>query len=173
MAIDLNKQFVGYYIEFFDIDVIGIGGADKSVYHFAPSIDYNDVNGVTSLFDFNGQIYIPMPCKLTGVGSSSTGAPSTPTLTVSNIDKQLFNDVINNEGLIGATIVRHRTFSEYIGLGEELEQQKFIISQVLGMTREEISFKLNLPIDFEGAKLPFRTVLKDVGFPGVSRNGSR
>ena len=170
MAIDLNKDFVGYYMEFYDIDLTPIGG---TVYHIVPSLDYDDVTGVTSIFNFDGVNYTPVPCKLTGVASSTAGAPSTPTLTVSNISKLLFADVVNNDGLVGAIVTRHRTFSEYVGINEELPTQKFIISQALNIDREQLSFKLNLPIDFEGARLPFRIVLKDDGFPGVARRGSR
>jgi len=170
MAIDLNKPFTGHYIEFFDIDATGIGGL---LYHFAPSLDYDEVTGVTSMFNFDGVNYEPIPLKLTGVTSSTTGAPPTPTLTVSNITKRLLSAIIDLEGLVGATVTRHRTFSEYVPTNEELPTQHFIISQVMKINREQLTFKLNLPIDFEGTRLPFRTVLKDVGFPGVSRAGVR
>ena len=174
MAIDLNKAgFIGHYIEFFDIDGLAIGLPDAPHLHFAPQVDYDDTTGVTSAFVFEGQTYQPLPCQLSKVKSSSVGAPPTPTLTVSNINKTLFADVLAYSGLVGATVTRHRTFSENVATSDELPIQTFIISQITNMSKAEIQFKLNVPIDFEGTKLPLRTVLKDNGFPGVARSGTR
>jgi len=170
VSIDYNKPFVGHYIEFFEIILTDLGGAH---HHFAPSVDYDEVTGATSAFLFAGMSYEPIPIKLTGVVSTTSGAPSTPTLTISNIHKRLMSDIQLYDGLVGAKVVRHRTFSEYVGASQEMQIQNFLISQMLKIDREQVVFKLNIPIDFEGTKLPFRVVLKDDGFPGVSRNGSR
>ena len=168
---NLNDPIVGKYLELYEIDGTGIGMPQPL--YFATTVTYDKVTGTALPVVFGSQVYQPAACKMTGVTNKTNSTSSTPSFTISNVDKQLWDEINKYEGLRGAKFKRRRTFIDDLSGGSELTPQNFIIAQVTKANRKEIVFKLNIPTDFEGVKLPLRRVLKDVGFPGVSRRGSR
>lgn len=161
---DIQQPVLEPLISLFLLDAIDIGGG---TYRFVPmSKDYGSIT-------WQGEVYTPVPIMVEGFEWSNTGAPPKPTLTISNVSKFLQGAVSLYGDLVGATIIRYRTFKKFLD-GEPsadpnayLPLDKYIVEQKVVHNREIIQWKLSSIIDQEGLKLPRRQVLRDRGYPGV------
>jgi len=150
-------------IELFILDLTRLGG---SIYRFT-----NDGAPVVHA----GHTYQSIPIKCEGWDFTSTGAPPQPTVTVSNVSRTLLADVIGLGDLVGATFTRVRIYAKHLD-GAEFEDptriigpEVYIIDRKTGHNKNFIQFQLSSVIDRFGIRLPRRQILKDKGFPGVSR----
>jgi len=154
------------FVELFKLDATALGG---SVYRFT-----NTPAGPSGVV-FGGVTYTPIPIKCEGWDFTSTGAPPKPTLTISNVTRTLLSTVISLGDLVGATVTRTRTYAKYLDTGSSPDSSKYIgpevyiVEQKTGHNNEFIQWQLTSILDRLGMKLPRRQVLKDKGFPGVSR----
>src|ERR1700744_5316155 len=97
------------YIELFQLDVTVIGGAD--IFYFTPMTRENDTQQIV----YQGISYPPFPVQVTGMESDGTqAAPPQPTLTVSNVNGLLMQDVLENMDMVGAKVARIRTFRNFL-----------------------------------------------------------
>lgn len=155
------------FVELFRVDLTPLGG---SVYLFT-----NFANPDGTPLSFNGQTYQFLPIQAEGWDFTSTGTPPKPMLTVSNVSKTLLYDVISLGDLVGGTVTRIRTFAKYLDNGSSPDGSRFlgpetyIIEQKTGHNEQFIAFQLTSIFDRLGMRLPRRQVLRDKGFPGVSR----
>lgn len=152
-------------VELFTLDCTPLGGG---VYNFTNT-------PASSPVLFGGVSFTPIPIKSEGWDFTSTGAPPKPTLTVSNVARTLLTDVISLGDLVGAKVTRVRTFAKYLDAGATPDSSKYIgpevyiVEQKTGHNNEFIQWQLTSILDRLGMKLPRRQVLKDKGFPGVSK----
>lgn len=157
------------YLELFDLDTTSVGGIDILYY----TNTYGDPSNVIT---WRTKDYTPFPFKFEGAQYKSDGtAPARPTITVSNVHKTLLVALYALGDLTGVTVRRWRTFYKFTDNGTEpnidahFPQDEFIITKVLQKNKHGIQFELSNALDRPNLKLPRRQILKDFGFPGVSR----
>lgn len=154
-------------VELYTLDCTNLGG---SIYRFT-----NEAAADGNPLVFGGVSFTPMPILTEGWDFSSTGSPPKPTLTISNVSKVLLNAVITLGDIVGASLMRQRTYAKYLDGGSSPDSTKFIgpevyiVEQKTGHNSEFIQWQLTSIIDRFGMMLPRRQVLRDKGFPGVSR----
>ena len=77
------------------------------------------------------------------------------------------------------TITRWRTFYKYTDNGSEanplmtLPAEEWTVARRVPNPQSVLQFELSSPLDRPGATLPAKQILRDFGFPGVSRVRSR
>lgn len=154
-------------IELYTLDLTVLGG---SIYRFT-----NTPNADGGVLTFGGFDYTPIPIMTEGWDFTSTGAPPKPKLTVSNVNRTLLADVIGLGDIVGATLTRIRTYAKYLDdqptadSGSFIGPESYIVEQKTGHNKDFIQWQLTSVMDRLGLMLPRRQVLKDKGFPGVSR----
>ena len=155
------------FVELFTLDCTPLGG---SVYRFT---NYPSASG--GALTFGGYSYTPLPIISSGWDFSSTGTPPKPTLTISNANKSFLGVVLTLGDIVGAKVTRIRTYAKYLNGEPTADSSKyigpevFVVEQKTGHNNEFIQWQLTSILDRFGMKLPRRQVLKDRGFPGVSR----
>lgn len=158
---------VNGFVELHVLDCSNIGGI---VHYFTPNV-YSDGSPIV----WDGHSYTFIPIQSSGWELTTAGSLPQPTITISNVNKQLLTAVITLGDIVGATYTRYRTFSKFLDGQAEASTSQYIgpdvyvVYQKLGHDNTQISWQLASILDKPNMKLPSRQVLKDIGFPGVSR----
>lgn len=172
IAQDVLKSEVPAFIELFDIDLASTNEAElvNNIFRVTPMTESTDLINIQNV-TFGGEIYVPFPIQITGIGFSSEGAPPRPTLSVANINKYIGALAFKYSDIIGANVIYTRTFSPYLGLNSKisLPPLKFFIAKKISHNKMGISFELRDFRDKERAFLPKRQMLKR-DFPGLGIN---
>ncbi len=157
------------YLELFIFDSSLIGGT-TDYYTNTPT------GGNTSAIRWRGNDYFPLPFELSNVDTRGDGtAPNRPTLSVTNINQFLLAAILSLGDLVGMKVTRTRTFFKFTDNGSEpninmhMPLDEWIITKKVGQTKSGIQFEMSSPLDRPGLRLPRKQILKDKGFPGVSR----
>jgi lambda family phage minor tail protein L len=167
-----NKLSPNAYVELFIFDASGIGGAGP--------LYYTNTSTGEGLFGTNirwkGNEYLPFPFEITGIDNKSDGsAYNRPTITVSNIHKTLMVGVLALGDLIGTKVTRYRTFYKFTDRGSEANSlahypiDEYYITRKIIQNKQILQFELSNELDRPNSRLPGRQILRDGGFPGVSR----
>lgn len=160
-----NLDITYGYVELYTLDCSQIGG---SIFRFSPNLN-SDGTGLV----WQGNTYTPLPITTAGWEIDGTGNQVKPTLTVSNVNKVLLAAVISLGDVVGAQLIRVRTFANFLDNGatpdpsQTLPPDIFVIDQKTGHDNTQITWALASVIDRFGMQLPGRQVLRDFGFPGV------
>jgi|SRR5665213_1481237 len=161
-----TSSSVNAYVELFSLDTTVIGGPD--IFHFTPMLTNTDVDLV-----FQRITYTPFPVQITGMqNSGNSQAPPQPTLTVSNVNGKLMQDLLQNKDLVGSKFTRIRTFRNFLDDGGDADPNAhlppdiFYIEQKQSHTKQQLTFVLRSPLDRQ-RQLPRRQILRDQGFPGA------
>ena len=163
---NLSLSSLDGYIELYDLDATGIGGA----YYRFTSTTFSAAN-----VNWQGHVYVAIPIMSSGWErlSSSSASPK-PKLSISNVAKVLLPAVIAQGDLVGAKLTRTRTFAKFLDDGETPDPTSFFmptvyfVEQKTSQDNTQIEWQLSSMLDREGLRLPREQVLKDVNFPGVS-----
>lgn len=151
---DIQKLTPGELMEFFELDGTGIG---------AGIVRFHGITGHGALF-WQTLEYSPWAINASGFARTSDQQPR-PKLLVANVDGsisylcQLFDD------MVGAKLIRRRTFGKYMdGQPEadptqEFEPEVWFIERKSGENEEAVEFELVSPLDFQGVKLPRRQII--------------
>jgi len=159
---------LGRFVVLYQIDTTAVGGAD--VLYFTPMTD-----GAGAEVVFNTQAYKAVPVSSSGWDWTSDGAPPQPKIRVDNINKYFFSYVTSLGDLVGAPVTRIRTFQNFLDgepdadVNATYAQDKLIIKAKVEHNREFIEWQLIHEMERPGLMLPRRQILRDQGFPGVSR----
>jgi lambda family phage minor tail protein L len=159
-------------VELFTLNATNIGGG---VYRFC---NYEAMDG--GAVYRSGVPFYPMPIIMDGFGRNTTGPASKPTLSVSNVSKELLAVVISLGDLVDAKISRDVVYAKHLDGGASpdstqiIESDVFIVDQKVLHTNRVISWALSVPYDVPGTMLPYRQVFRDpthnsTGFPAVGR----
>lgn len=157
-------------IDLYKLDCTSIGG---SIYYFT------NTPATGGSLSFASISYSCIPIQTAGWDFTSTGTTPKPTLTVSNTSKTLLSVVISLGDLVGATLTRWRVLAKHLDNGPNPDSSKFlgpevyIIEQKTSHNNMLIQWQLTSILDRMGMMIPRRQVLKDKGFPGVSRTRVR
>lgn len=148
----------GQLVVLFTVDATALGG---SVYRFTNSASASGV------ITFQGQNYAALDFQADGFEVRGDGRLPTPTLKVSNAQALLLAGVIALNDLLGATVTRLRTFSQFLDGAANADPNAYFplevykIEQKTAHSKLELAFTLSAAIDQEGRRLPNRPVLRD------------
>lgn len=157
--------------------------AGQGIYVWGVQLEANKVASVyqqtsTTAFSsvqFGGTTYIPFPISIQGVDHTGTDAPPKPRVTVSNVVGMFLPEIITTKDLVGAKFTRIRVLSMHLDGRSTADPTMFIgpevfyIEQKVSQNRTGIVWQLTTNLDRLGLRLPRRQILKDKGFPAVSR----
>ena len=157
-------------IELYTLDCTPLGG---SVSHFTNSEAATGGN-----LSFGGISYTPIPLQTNGWDFSSTGTQPSPTITVSNVHRQLLSYTITLGDLVGARLTKVVTVAKFLDDGDTPDASQFIgpeiyvIDQKTAHNNQFITWQLVGVLNQVNQYLPRRQVLQK-SFPGVSRIRAR
>jgi lambda family phage minor tail protein L len=156
------------YVELFDIDLQVIGSSQ--VLHYVPD------NYTSSDIIWQGITYTPVPIDISGFEWNGTSSsPPSPIMTISNVAGLMMQFITQNNDIVGAKITRTRTFKKYLD-GQpyadptaSFPRDVYLVSQKNSHTKTQIEWGLISVLDRPDVQLPYWQMLKDKGFPGLSR----
>lgn len=126
-------------IELIEVDLSDIGGGTLYV-----SNEKTDVV-------FRGQVYVPLPIGLSGVGESSRGAPARPEFEIGLLDDLgvVRNSIIAHKRWRGARVVIKRCFADQLGIadGNSFKHGSYIIDSCV-VDQKTAKFVLIGGVDF-------------------------
>lgn len=166
---DIQKLTPGNLITLYELDCRSIGG-DVERYH-----GHND-----GVITWQGNEYYPWAIEGSNFERTGDMQQPLPQLSVSNIgtgaDGEPITGVVTAlclalDDLVGATLIRRRTFRKYLDAvnfpegnpsadpHEHLPDERWLISQKKLETPELVQFVLSSPLQFDGVQLPRRQVI--------------
>ncbi|MDN4590844.1 phage minor tail protein L [Xenophilus aerolatus] len=128
----------------------------------------------------SGVPYYPLPVVIEGFGQNNTGAPQRPTISISNVSRELLSLVVSYGDMVGSTISRIRIFAKNLDGGSSPDPdqifgpEKYLITKKIVHNHTMIQWEIAAPFDRPNTKLPIRQALRDPtsnskGFPGLAR----
>lgn len=173
IATDVQKASPGEYVILFELDtsVIISGGG---IYYFTQA------RYESAAISFNSEVYWPLDCEASGFEMTTKGQLPQPSLKLglvgSSTIPQTVRALIRQHGdLIGAQVIRRRTFRKYLdGEAGADPQAQFApdiyrIEQKAYQDNIYIEWKLSAYNDFEGKKIPARQITRDLCMPQTYR----
>lgn len=147
------------FIELFQIDLTLPSNGEEGIHYFT-----NSVNTDGSAIAFNSIDYVPIPCKFSGIETSSSGPLPTPTFTIGNINSIFSPLMISYDNCLGASITRLKTFRKYLDGESDASTSAILYSDVWKINRvamhnnQQIQFELSSAFDLQNIKIPARSV---------------
>ena len=155
-------------LEFFVIYYDYVNYPDEKLYI------HGGTNGIDGSIYWQGEEYAPFPIQSSGFESKGDGTLPRPKLMVSNQDFFVSNLIRRYNNLVGAKIVRKRTFLKFLdnrnfsdgknpyGSADPasgLEDQVFFILRRSSENRAIVEFELGSPLELENVNFPRRIVM--------------
>ena len=131
-------------------------------------------NGINGSIYWQGVEYLPFPIQSSGFETKGDGSLPRPKLAISNQDFFVSNLIRRYNNLVGAKIVRKRTFVKFLdnvnfsesknpyGSADStagLEDQVFFILRRSAETRTIVEFELASPLELDNVTFPKRSVM--------------
>lgn len=160
LASDVQRSYPGQLVTLFQLDCTNL--ANGTILYFTPT-----TSSAGEAILFNGITYTPVDIEATGFEWTGSSAFPTPTLRLSNVDRLASALVIAYEDLIGATLTRIRTFSQYLDDGDTPDPLQIFppdvyqVEQKTMHTRKQIEWKLSAAVDQQGMKIPSFPLVRD------------
>lgn len=155
-------------LEFFVIYYDYVNAVDEKLYI------HGGTNGIKGSVYWQGVEYVPFPIQSSEFESKGDGSLPRPKLAVSNQDFFVSNLIRRYNNLVGAKVVRKRTFVKFLdnqnfseginpyGAADPnagLEDQVFYILRRSSENRAAVEFELASPLEIENVTFPRRTVM--------------
>jgi len=155
-------------LEFFVIYYDYVNTPDDKLYI------HGGTNGINGSIYWQGVEYLPFPIQSSGFESKGDGSLPRPKLAVSNQDFFVSNLIRRYNNLVGAKVVRKRTFLKFLdnanfaegrnpyGSADAtagLEDQVFFVLRRASENRAAIELELASPLEIENVTFPRRTVM--------------
>lgn len=164
LASDVQKLVPGDLVEFFTLDATALGGP---VHHF-----HAGANGLMSAVVFGGVTYAMWPVEATGFEMTSKGTLPTPNMKVANITGMIGSLCKSMDDLVGAKVVRRRTFAKYLDAinfpsgtnpsadpSARFPDEIWFVHRKVDETKIFVEFELSSSMDVQGVMLPRRQVI--------------
>jgi lambda family phage minor tail protein L len=145
-------------VELYSIDLSPLG--TNTTYYFTDG----NLNG--DLVYFNTIAYTPIPVESEGFEFDGQGKLPRPKLRISNINSSLVASIIGYDDLVGARVIRRRTFVKYLDdqpsadPTAQFPRDIYYIERKTRQTKFDIEFELISAIDLENVYLPRKQVLE-------------
>ena len=155
-------------LEFFVIYYDYINKPDDKLYI------HGGANGINGSIYWQNVEYLPFPIQSSGFESKGDGSLPRPKLTISNQDFFVSNLIRRYNNLVGAKVVRKRTFVKFLdnqnfsegknpyGSADAtagLEDQVFFILRRASENRAIVEFELASPLELDNVTFPKRSVM--------------
>lgn len=166
IASDLLQLDPGALVTFYELDLSGFG---EGIFYLHPG-----VNELKEPVVWGGIEYSPFPIEATGFDVTGNGEIPRPRVIVSNILGTLGSLVRSYDDLVGAKLVRRRTFVKYldeVNFAEgniladpsaEFVPDVYFIDRKVTETNAFIEFELSSSWDVQGIKLPRRQIIQNM-----------
>lgn len=164
LASDVQKLAPGSIVEMFTLDTTAIGGP---IHHF-----HTGVNNLLTAVVFGGVVYAPWPIEASGFELTGSGSLPTPRVKVANITETISSLCKSLDDLVGARVVRRRTFAKYLDAvnfpggvnpsadpNAKFPDEIWFVARKTGETNIFVEFDLKSSMDVHGVKLPRRQVI--------------
>lgn len=163
---DIQKLNPSALIELFTLDATGLGG---DVFHF-----HAGTNELGDDVVWQGITYTRYPVEAEGFEMRATGAAPRPKIRAANINGTLGAAIRVNDDLIGAKIIRHRTFARYLDAVNFSEgnpsadpnvafnDEVYYVDRKVSENKVVIEWELVSALDLAGVKLPRRQIIANV-----------
>ena len=164
---DVQKLEAGERVEVFELDMRAITGNPGDILRFH---GYTQIGPVF----WQAQEFSPWPIHAEGFERTTDQQP-TPTIAVGNVDGSITALCLAWQDLVGARIVRHKTFGKYLdaenfpGVGNptanplaEFQPDVWFIERKASETNTTVSFELSNALNFMGQQLPGRQIVANV-----------
>ena len=173
---DYQKLEPGSEIRLLEIDG-SVFGMDDVLYFHGHSITHSEAEILAAGGDetrlpaksiwWQGNEYMPWPCIIEGIESTTSGRDAQPSLKVANIDASITALCLYYDALVQAKVTIHDTLAKYLDARNFPEgntradptQEKrkvFFIDAKSEETNEAIEFTLASPMDLQGIMIPTR-----------------
>lgn len=118
---------------------------------------------------WQGEEYSAWPCQVEGMESNGSGSPSTPTLSVGNIDGTissvclLFDDLLQARVTIRQTFVHYLDARNFVGGNPDADPAQesidiWYVDRKASETNEIVQWELSSPADVSGQIIPARII---------------
>lgn len=164
LASDVQRLVPGDIVELFTLDATELGGPVHSF--------HAGTNGLMTPVVFGGVVYAPFPIEASGFEMSSKGTLATPNMKVANITGMIGALCKSLDDLVGAKVVRIRTFAKYLdainfpgGVNPSADPlakfpaEIWFVSRKVSENKLFVDFELSSSMDVQGVKLPRRQVI--------------
>ncbi len=158
---DIQSLEPGKRIVLYELDATSIG-ADKLFFHSHLQ---------TGPIVWQGEAYDPWPIEASGFERTSDQPPS-PTIRVSNVDGTITALCLAFDDLVGASITRRITLSQYLDAvnfpggvnptadpDEHFPDERWFIERKSAETKDLVEFELVTAINFSNRQLPGRQII--------------
>lgn len=158
IASQVQKLAAGELVDLFELDAMDLGAVQK--YYFTS----NTYNGASIVF--NGITYYPLNFEISGFEVSSSGQLPEPSIRLSNIGGAIASAAITLGDLVGAKLIRRRTFAKFLDgrveadVTAQFPVESYVIDQKVSHNKEFLEFKLISFYDYTGIQIPKRQVLR-------------
>lgn len=171
---DIQKLDPGVLIELFTLDAVAIGG---EVFHF-----HAGTNELGCDVVWQGVTYTRYPVEAEGFELRANGPSPRPKIRASNITGALGAAIRPHDEIIGAKVIRKRTFARYLDAvnfakgnpladpNVEFANEIYFIDRKSNENKVLIEWELVSALDLAGVKLPRRQIVANV-CPWVYRGG--
>ena len=164
---EIQKLSPSAIIELFVLDTSAISG---DVFYF-----HAGTNGLRQRVTWQGQAYEPFPVQASGFEYNGNGQLPRPKIIVANITGAITALVLMYQDLLGAKLIRKRTFAKYLDAVNfdgsvnatadataEFADDVFFIDRKSNENRDIVEFELAAAFDVTGVKLPRRQIIQNV-----------
>ena len=164
---DIQKLEPGALVEMFELDATPIGGVQ---YYF-----HNGVNELGSDVVWQGVTYARFPIEASGFETRGHGTAPRPAIRASNINGLLGAIVRVSDDLVGARLIRRRTFAQYLDAvnftggvnasadpNAHLPDEIYYVDRQSAETTQHIEWELASVIDVGGIVLPRRQFIANL-----------
>ena len=117
--------------------------------------------GSTDSDNYALKTYTPFPFEFNGYERRTKGAIPRPTIRFSNINRDFTIYNSSHEDLLGAKVIRRRTFAKYLGENPPVEFPKevYYIERLVLETSMVVEYELTTNFDVVGVTLPSRRIV--------------
>lgn len=156
-------------IELFVLDTSSMNVTNPEIIRFHAGTNKLQVPVV-----WRGEPYAPLPVEVEGFDVTTSGAMPRPKIRVANVNGIFSALVKEKEDLIGAKLIRKRTFAKFLdavnfpgGVNPTADQNQhapddmWFVEQKLTENRVIIEWELSSPFDVQGVMLPGRQVIQN------------
>lgn len=164
---DLLKASPGSLVELYVLDATAQGDTSVRYYHAG-------TNSLSAPVVWQGNTYTPIPMQIEGFEWSGTGPLPRPMVRIANIGGTLGSLVRQYQDLVGAKVIRKRTFVKYLdavnfGAGNAtadpnayVPDEAYFVARKAAENKIYIDLELTPAWDVTGVKLPRRQVIANV-----------
>lgn len=145
-------------IEMYELDTTGIGGTEHFYFH-------DGVSAVAAPIVWQGVTYAPWPVEADGFEMSARGVLPRPRVKIANINGSISAVTIAFDDLVGAKLIRRRTFARYLDgqpgadPSQHFDNDTFYVERKVTENQVVVEFELSSALDLEGQQLPNRPII--------------